>query len=366
MLGRLFKSATELDRSPWNDLDWQRERDLLCHALLSCAQSLPTATSADDTLRLIAEQLLSCTPHLRAIWSWHGPAEADTVQPQVACGPAREFAQAISTTRAALARSGAALRMLAEPGEPGRITGAAPFLPPTAPEARHGIKASLAAALRLPDGSRSGLIALHADQAEYFERVGIDLFTAFARFGEVALQLEQLHRVARAAANADPLTALLNRRGMQERLMQVVEQQRAELATKLRRAHLLLIDIDYFKQVNEYYGQEAGDRLIVDMARLFSQNLRHNDVISRWGGQEFLVVLVNQPDEVVRQVAERLRQAVTQHPFRVEHESLQASVSIGVAPYAAEWDTPEAWLAQATTALQRAKQQGRNRVCWAS
>ncbi|MBU6438382.1 MAG: GGDEF domain-containing protein [Betaproteobacteria bacterium] len=366
MLGRLFKSSLEPDGSQWADQDWQRERDLLCHALMGCAQDLPGATSSEATVQRMAERLLECSRHLRLIWFWHGPADADTVKPQVACGPARDYADSLSISRAALAQTGGAFRMLAEVPEAGRPLAASPFTPWQAPAERHGFKAALATPLRLDDGLHSGVIALHADKADYFEKVGLDLFTTLGRFGEVALQLEQLHRVARAAANADPLTALLNRRGMQEQLARVVDQHRSEMSTRLRRSHLLLIDIDYFRQVNEYYGQPAADRLIVEMARLFSQNLRQNDLISRWGGQEFLVVLANQTEDVVKQVAERLRLAISNHPFRVGEEDLQVSVSIGVAAYAPEFDSPEAWINQTVAALQKAKQQGRNRVCWSA
>jgi diguanylate cyclase (GGDEF)-like protein len=365
MLGRLFRSTLQPEAGPWAEFDWLRERDAQFQAALGCIQLLSSAAGAEAAVRSMAERLIENSRHLRLIWFWHGTAESDLIKPQVACGPAREYVDSLALSRAAVVKMGTALRMLAGPDEHARAVAAPQFSPWQITNAQYGFRSALAAPLRTADGARQGLAVAYADKADYFDRVGADAVLALARLGELSMQLEQLQQVVQAAANADPLTSLLNRRGMQERLLKVLEQHHTELQTQPRRSHLLLIDIDYFKQVNEYYGHEAGDRLIVEISRLLAQNLRQNDLLSRWGGQEFLVVLAHQTEDIVKQVAERLRVAVAQHPFRVGDDELQASVSIGVAPFDKELNSPESWVNRAVAAMQRAKQQGRNRVCWA-
>ncbi|WP_396223414.1 diguanylate cyclase [Gemmatimonas sp.] len=167
-------------------------------------------------------------------------------------------------------------------------------------------------------------------------------------------RLEQL-------AQTDPLTQLLNRRALTERIT-------AEMERALRydsTMALLMIDLDHFKRVNDTYGHLVGDDVLRDVAQLLSDTIRSADIVARYGGEEFLVLLPETDDAGAEAFADRLRCAIETHPFASDSlaEPLRLTASIGVAVYpAARIESVEDLFARADAALYRAKADGRNRV----
>lgn len=177
----------------------------------------------------------------------------------------------------------------------------------------------------------------------------------------VAERTAELGRLART----DYLTGLLNRRGMAERMQ--IEQQR--LARQGGRLGLLLLDIDWFKQINDRFGHEAGDRVIVQVATLIAASVRAYDLCARWGGEEFLVAVPAVGDAAeIRRVAEKLlggiRAQIVALPNRsadLETASVSVTVSIGVALGAAD-EPLDVLILRADQSLYGAKAAGRDRV----
>ena len=167
-------------------------------------------------------------------------------------------------------------------------------------------------------------------------------------------RLEQL-------AQTDPLTQLLNRRALTERIT-------AEMERALRydsSMALLMIDLDHFKSVNDTYGHLVGDDVLRDVAALLIATIRSTDMVARYGGEEFLVLLPETDDAGAESFAERIREAVEQHPFggRANQAPLKLTTSVGVATFpAARIESVEDLFARADAALYRAKADGRNRV----
>ena len=167
-------------------------------------------------------------------------------------------------------------------------------------------------------------------------------------------RLEQL-------AQTDPLTQLLNRRALTERIT-------AEMERALRydsTLALLMIDLDHFKKVNDTYGHLVGDDVLRDVGQLLSDTIRGSDIVARYGGEEFLVLLPETDDDGSEKFANRIREAVEEHLFARESlaEPLRLTASIGVAVYpAARIESVEDLFARADAALYRAKADGRNRV----
>jgi two-component system cell cycle response regulator len=154
------------------------------------------------------------------------------------------------------------------------------------------------------------------------------------------------------AAVTDPLTGLRNRRYAMRHL---------EGLLRGGTAAVLIMDVDHFKSINDRYGHPAGDQVLRQLTARLTGQLRAADVISRHGGEEFLVVLASEPADYAMAVAERLREAMVAEPFDVAGGRLPVTVSIGlvVAPQGTD---PEAAIAASDTALYRAKARGRNRV----
>jgi two-component system cell cycle response regulator len=160
-------------------------------------------------------------------------------------------------------------------------------------------------------------------------------------------------------ANTDPLTACLNRRAMLDRLER-------ELARARRYRHqlsVLMIDIDWFKTINDTRGHLVGDSVLRKLGEMLKQEARSVDIVARYGGEEFTVILPDTDLEGGTTFAERLRERAEHYDFSEAGDPLTATISIGVATFADDGEmTAETMIERSDTALYRAKQAGRNKV----
>lgn len=182
----------------------------------------------------------------------------------------------------------------------------------------------------------------------------VEVFTDNSRNIGLEEQLAELQRLALL----DPLTHLPNRRYVESH----IQARFAELHRNEWPFGVLFIDIDRFKDVNDQHGHETGDRVLQLVARTLASNSRPFDIVGRWGGEEFITVVVNSADSFrLSQVGERLRVMVAQSALR-EYPKLRVTVSVGAALARPE-DTLETLLRRADEKLYQAKASGRNRIC---
>ena len=162
------------------------------------------------------------------------------------------------------------------------------------------------------------------------------------------------------AAVTDQLTGLHNRRYMASQLDALV----ARAVQDGDPVACLMLDIDYFKKINDGFGHDAGDEVLREFAVRLASNVRAVDLPCRYGGEEFVVVMPDTSLEAAERIAERIRLHVGGAPFRVANgrDVLSVTISIGVAATLGAHDTPEALLKRADEALYEAKGSGRNRV----
>jgi diguanylate cyclase (GGDEF)-like protein len=177
----------------------------------------------------------------------------------------------------------------------------------------------------------------------------VTMFSADIRYG--------LNR-AKLLSETDELTGLLNMRGFSIAANRLFGQ-----ALRYNRsASVLMIDSDNLKAVNDAHGHEAGNRLLRQLTRLVQAELRYTDVLARYGGDEFIVLLPETPEKGASEVAERIRDAVAGFPLELDTKRLTCTVSIGVASHPADGNSLDAVVARADRAMYEAKQRGRNRV----
>ncbi len=124
---------------------------------------------------------------------------------------------------------------------------------------------------------------------------------------------------------------------------------------------LVFIDIDRFKLINDRYGHPVGDRVLKMVAKTLSSNIRSFDSVSRWGGDEFVIILVHVDPEALFSLTDKLRRLVSQSAFSENNEQIHATISVG-ATLVRDDDTPDTLLQRADALLYRSKQQGRDRV----
>lgn len=182
------------------------------------------------------------------------------------------------------------------------------------------------------------------------------LFEAIDRLQRMLQQRDAFEFQLKNIANTDPLTGVSNRLALSEYL-KIVE----SYPQKFTQTCLMIIDIDRFKQVNDQYGHIVGDRVIVSIAEQLKQNIRSSDLIVRYGGDEFLILLEQVQFIDARLLAEKIRIAISLEEIDLSgsDEKLHVSVSIGFAIGAASWIE---LLEKADRSLLRAKARGRNAV----
>lgn len=156
----------------------------------------------------------------------------------------------------------------------------------------------------------------------------------------------------------DPLTGIGNRKYIESRLSELV----AEFENTSRSAGLLFIDADHFKRVNDLYGHMTGDDVLRAIAKTILYMVRTTDMVGRWGGEEFVVILYDVSDrEALRTVAEKLRAQVEYLRLDLKGFSLAVTISIG-GTVLQPGDTRESFIERADSLLYQSKQTGRNRV----
>ena len=185
------------------------------------------------------------------------------------------------------------------------------------------------------------VISFALDTAVYFRRNAV-------------LELENI---------TDPLLGIHNRRYLDYRLRQEVKR----AARYKLPLSILLVDIDYFKQINDSYGHLVGDFVLTNLGKLFLETARATDIVARYGGDEIMIIATNTPGSAAPAFAERIRKAVADTILVPPGELtkgllVRMTVSIGVTALGSEADTTEAMVKSADDALREAKAKGRNIV----
>ena len=196
-------------------------------------------------------------------------------------------------------------------------------------------------------------------EVSYMTEVFNDMVARLRKFRDENIQINQTLREKNADLHQlsiiDGLTGLYNRTYLPE----ILAKELARSKRHKRSFSILMIDIDHFKRFNDTHGHQAGDELLVNVAKIFKNSVRASDFAVRYGGEEFLVLVTEARSDRAKQLAEKLR-------LRVEEMQLPGgqavTISVGVASYPNDGEDAEAIIREADAALYRCKRRGRNRV----
>ena len=177
-------------------------------------------------------------------------------------------------------------------------------------------------------------------------------------FNEMVERLREGRKQLEWLSVTDPLTGVSNRRHMMDRLH--IETTRARRTGESFAA--LMVDVDHFKKFNDTHGHVAGDGALKSVAVVLEEATREVDSVSRYGGEEFLVVLPDTDLDGAVRAGERIRSRLAEHPITVAGEPVMVTLSIGAAECPTDGDSPDALIAAADSALYEAKRRGRDRV----
>ena len=206
-----------------------------------------------------------------------------------------------------------------------------------------------------------GRIAISRDKDMPFSQNDTNLLTAIGHHLTIALENARLYE----EAIKDGLTSLYIKRYF---FMRLKEEVRRYLRYGLPFS-VIMLDIDHFKKVNDTYGHLVGDEILKGLAKLILRRVRTTDIPARFGGEEFIIILVGQEKENAFKVAETLRKRVEEHKFPVSLEDkphLSITISLGVSSCPEDSKDDEALVKIADDALYQAKKGGRNKVCLSS
>jgi diguanylate cyclase (GGDEF)-like protein len=181
---------------------------------------------------------------------------------------------------------------------------------------------------------------------------------AYLRETGSVIETKRQLRHLRESSLRDPLTGLYNRRFLTEFENTLV----ATLQRRLTHAVILMVDLDYFKQVNDNYGHVSGDKVLKEMAWVMQQSVRGSDLVIRYGGEEFMLLLLDAEAVNGMKVAEKIRANVAKVNIKLAGGVVRNTVSIGVADYPGDSDDFWQCVRYADAALYQAKETGRNRV----
>ncbi|WP_425433853.1 sensor domain-containing diguanylate cyclase [Nitrosovibrio tenuis] len=170
--------------------------------------------------------------------------------------------------------------------------------------------------------------------------------------------MQQQNQMLETLSITDSLTGLYNR----SKLDAILADQLARFKRTQRQFSLLMLDIDHFKTLNDTYGHVTGDEVLTSVARILLQSVRSIDYAARYGGDEFIVILVETSADQAQKTAERIRSQVANMRYSADGSTIAVTVSIGIVQYRPDYATPTTMLARVDNALYEAKRGGRNRA----
>jgi diguanylate cyclase (GGDEF)-like protein/PAS domain S-box-containing protein len=232
-----------------------------------------------------------------------------------------------------------------------------PDLPPERHSKGNGVQSAIVAPLIMGEHVL-GALSLESSSRAAFTESDLDLAVSFAATATAAIRNAQLHAEVQKQAITDTLTGIYNRRGFFE-----LGRREVERALRFGRPlAAIMLDVDNFKRVNDNFGHQEGDRALQHLSDCLNNNIRKVDILGRYGGDEFSILLPEIDMFAASTVAERLRHSVFSMPIEIDKGSIQMTISLGIAKVSSDTPDLDTLLDRADQAMYAAKNAGRNRI----
>lgn len=191
---------------------------------------------------------------------------------------------------------------------------------------------------------------------EKFNDIQSHMIAEVQKANSVITELTQQVKKLETTSNLDPLTKVLNRRALTTYLNSVCSNKE-----KTYDMHLLMLDIDDFKMINDKHGHVAGDKVLIFIANILRKTLNAGDKIFRYGGEEFIIILNRKDNDYCKQISVKLLELVRNNNLIYKGSSLKVTLSMGISKLKTN-DTPDSFIARADKALYKAKENGKNQI----
>ena len=350
------KESIQLDRE--NELKQlyqsEREQRALAEALFDVAEALNSTLKLDEVLNRILVNVGHVVPHDAAniMLIENGVCQVVRMHGYHELG----IEDAISKLKFNVADIPNFLYM-AETGQPLSIEDTSIFPGWVSFPVTSWVHSYAGAPIRV-NGQTAGFLNLDSTRPGFYSQVLAQRLMAFANQAGVAIHNARLFEQVQQLAITDDLTGLYNRRGLNELGQREIER-------AIRFSHplsVLMMDIDDFKAVNDKYSYQVGDEVLKSFAARLQNKVREVDILGRFGGDEFIIFLVENDLQVANQVAERLRKTIRDNPFPTSQGELNLTASIGVTAFSMDIANLSTLYDKAGLALHAAKQGGKNQI----
>jgi diguanylate cyclase (GGDEF)-like protein/PAS domain S-box-containing protein len=201
--------------------------------------------------------------------------------------------------------------------------------------------------------------AVIMDDISTRKKAEADLHAVNKRLKQQLGEIQNLQEKLREQAMRDSITGVYNRRYLEETLSREI----SHAQRKIYPLSVIMLDIDFFKKVNDTYGHKVGDDVLISLSQLLQAETRDSDCVSRYGGDEFVMVMPEMTEEDAFQRAELWRDAIKNKDFLIGENKVSVTVSMGISTFPANGSDSEALLKAADEALYQAKATGRDRTC---
>ncbi|MFN7065426.1 MAG: GGDEF domain-containing protein [Aquificaceae bacterium] len=199
---------------------------------------------------------------------------------------------------------------------------------------------------------------VYEPEMEPFIKLIIPYIKSYLEEAAPILEARTYMDILREQSLRDQLTGLYNRRFLDE----TIDKISAQINRRGTILGILMVDVDYFKEINDTYGHDIGDRVLKEVANILLKSVRQSDIVVRFGGEEFMVLLVDVERGRAEDIAEKIRRVVENHPIETSMGALKKTISIGVSEFPMDSDKIWQCVKFADVALYKAKEFGRNRV----
>ena len=209
-------------------------------------------------------------------------------------------------------------------------------------------------------GKVIGILQAESTRVNRFSEIDQKIASILAASAAMAYENSRLHNELEKMVVIDELTGVYNYRYFSEKLADEIKR-----ATRYRQAlSLIMVDLDWFKRINDTYGHEAGNVLLKGVVRVIAQNIRDTDTLARYGGEEFIVILPQTDHDDAQIIAERIRSEIERSSFGdgIKHPKLSATVSVGITTYPDNGHGEDELVQLVDQAMYLAKGSGKNAV----
>jgi diguanylate cyclase (GGDEF)-like protein len=304
------------------------ERTRLTDALHALLETLPQSYSGRENIKLLCQEILGATSHLRFVWVGFCEGDSALVNPYAAAGDCTvesadwrlgsDCFDAVGPYSQAIPEAGRSVADFNSLFEPWR----------TNPD-NCSAGCALAIPLRSEKRALRGMIVFYADSFDYFAHMGVPIFQAFCNVAEIIWKQSNLMHLVTQKSQQDPLTGLMNRR----HIMLELEKEIARAEQAEQPLSILICRVEGFNKLNALYGWIASDAILAAFSKEAVEQMRPQDIGGRWTGVEFLFILPGTAAQATALLARRLREHFLANQVNVKNWSVRLALTVGTATY---------------------------------